>query len=81
VKQHRFLREALEEYEDAIAHYERLRPGLRACFILDLDQAIAITLEFPESGSPVDRTPSDLGIQRRLPIGQERVRVRDFESS
>jgi len=47
VKGHRFLREALEEYEDAIVFYEKLRPGLGASFILDFDQVIATTLEFP----------------------------------
>jgi hypothetical protein len=52
VKRHRFLREALEEYEDAIAYYEKLRPGLGASFILDFDQAIAMTLEFPETARP-----------------------------
>jgi plasmid stabilization system protein ParE len=41
VKGHRFLREALEEYEDAI-------------------------VEFRETGTPVEGTPPDLGIRRRL---------------
>ena len=66
MKAHRFLREALEEYEDAIVFYEKLRPGLGASFILDVDQVIATTLEFPEMGTPVEGTPLDLGIRRRL---------------
>lgn len=47
MKTHRFLREALEEYEEAIAYYDRLREGLGANLILDFDQVIATTLEFP----------------------------------
>jgi toxin ParE1/3/4 len=66
VKEHRFLGEALEEYEDAVAYYEQLRPGLGASFILELDQVIAITLEFPEIGAPVDGAPVELGIRRRV---------------
>jgi toxin ParE1/3/4 len=66
VKTHRFLREALEEYEDAIAHYESLRPGLGSSFILDFDQVIATTLEFPLMGTLVDGAPAHLGIRRRL---------------
>jgi plasmid stabilization system protein ParE len=66
VKAHRFLREALEEYEDAIAYYERLRSGLGASFILDFDQVIATTLEFPEMGPLVEGAPAHLGIRRRL---------------
>jgi toxin ParE1/3/4 len=66
VRTHRFLHEALEEYEDAIAYYEELRPGLGSSFMVDFDQAIAATLEFPEMGSIVAGAPTRLGIRRRL---------------
>ncbi len=66
MKGYRFLGEALEEYEDAVGYYETLRPGLGAGFILDFDQSIAIALEFPEIGAPVEGTPPQLGIRRRL---------------
>ena len=58
MKRHLFLDEALEEYEDAVVYYEKLRPGLGVSFILDFDQVIAVTLEFPEIGAPVDDTPA-----------------------
>jgi plasmid stabilization system protein ParE len=66
VKHYRFHREALDEYEDAIAYYERARPGLGESFILEVDRTIALTLEFPEIGAPVADTPPELGIRRRL---------------
>jgi toxin ParE1/3/4 len=66
VTRHRFLREALEEYEDAIAYYELLRPGLGASFILDFEQVLDATLEFPEMGQLVEGAPPELGIRRRL---------------
>ncbi len=66
MKEHRFLGEALEEYEDAVAYYETLRPGLGASLILDFEQVIAVTLEFPEMGANVEDTPADLGIRRRV---------------
>ena len=66
MKTHRFLREALEEYEDAVVYYETLRPGLGASFILDFDRAIATTLEFPEACALVEGTPAHLGVRRRL---------------
>lgn len=66
MKDHRFLDEALEEYEDAVVYDETLRPGLGASLILEFDQAIASTLEFPDIGTPVDGVPAELGIRRRI---------------
>lgn len=63
---YRFLREALDEYEDAITYDEILRPGLGSSLITDFDEVIASTLEFPAIGSPVPNTPPHLGIRRRL---------------
>lgn len=66
MKEHLFLDEALEEYEDAVVYYETLRLGLGASFILDFDQVIATTLEFPEIGAPIDGVPAELGVRRRV---------------
>lgn len=63
---YRFLREALFEYEDAIEYYERARTGLGDTFIQDVERVLAVTLEFPESGSPVTDTPAELNVRRRL---------------
>jgi toxin ParE1/3/4 len=66
VKRYRFLREALEEYEDAVLYYERARSGLGHRFVDEVDRVIALTLEFPEMGAPVADTPPELGVRRRL---------------
>lgn len=63
---YRFLREALSEYEDAIEYYERAKPGLGDTFVHDVEGVLAVTLEFPEIGSPVADTPQDLNVRRRL---------------
>lgn len=66
MKRYRFLREALEEYEEAVTYYERRRTGLGDTFIQEVDRVIALTLEFPEMGAPVTNTPPDLGVRRQL---------------
>lgn len=63
---YRFLREALSEYEDAIEYYERAQAGLGETFIHDVERVLAVTLEFPEIGSPVPDTPSELDVRRRI---------------
>lgn len=52
MKDHRFLDEAL--------------PGLGASLILDFDQVIASTLEFPDIGAPVEGVPAEFGVRRRI---------------
>jgi len=47
----RFLQEALVEYEDAIEYYERAQAGLGDTFIRDVEEVLALTLEFPHIGS------------------------------
>jgi plasmid stabilization system protein ParE len=66
VKRYRFLREALEEYEDAVSYYERARSGLGETLVREVERVIALTLEFPEMGAPVADTPPELGVRRRL---------------
>lgn len=44
---HQFLAAALAEYEDAAVSYELPAPGLGGRFPLEIDEAIAFTLEFP----------------------------------
>jgi toxin ParE1/3/4 len=66
MKRYQFLSAALEEYEDAIVYYERMRSGLGASFILDVERVLAQALEFPEIGTPVADTPSELSVRRRL---------------
>jgi toxin ParE1/3/4 len=63
---YRFLREALEEYEDAVSYYEGARSGLGETFANEVDRVIALTLEFPEMGAPVMDTPPELGVRRQL---------------
>jgi plasmid stabilization system protein ParE len=63
---YRFLREALEEYEDAVSYYEGARSGLGETFADEIDRVIALTLEFPEMGAPVVDTPPELGVRRQL---------------
>jgi toxin ParE1/3/4 len=62
----RFLREALVEYEDAIEYYERAQSGLGDTFIRDVEEVLALTLEFPEMGAPVEDTPPELNVRRRI---------------
>jgi plasmid stabilization system protein ParE len=57
VKRYRFLREALEEYEDAVSYYERARSGLGVTFTDEVERVIALTLEFPDMGALVADTP------------------------
>jgi toxin ParE1/3/4 len=66
VKRYRFLREALEEYEDAVSYYERVRFGLGDTFVSEVERVIELTLEFPEMGTLVADTPPELGVRRRL---------------
>jgi plasmid stabilization system protein ParE len=63
---YRCLREALEEYEDAVSYYEGARSGLGETFADEIDRVIALTLEFPEMGAPVVDTPPELGVRRQL---------------
>jgi hypothetical protein len=42
-----FFAEALAEYEDAIVFYETREEGLGARLIQDLDEAVAMAMEFP----------------------------------
>lgn len=53
----RFLAEALVEYEDAIEYYERAQSGLGETFLREVEEALAVTLEFPEMGASVADTP------------------------
>lgn len=62
----RFLVEALVEYEDAIEYYERAQSGLGETFIREVEEVLALTLEFPEMGAPVADTPHDLNVRRRI---------------
>ncbi len=62
----RFFQEALVEYEDAIEYYERAQAGLGDTFIRDVEEVLALTLEFPHMGSPVGGTPPELNVRRRL---------------
>jgi toxin ParE1/3/4 len=62
----RFLAEALVEYEDAIEYYERAQSGLGDTFIRDVEEVLALTLEFPEMGAPVADTPPELNVRRRI---------------
>ncbi len=66
MKRYRFLREALEEYEDAVSYYEGARSGLGDRVADEVDRVIALTLEFPEMGAPVTETPPELGVRRQL---------------
>ena len=66
MKRYRFLREALEDYEDAISYYESVRSGLGDTFVRDVDRVIALMLELPAMGSPVADTPLELGVRRCL---------------
>ena len=66
MRRYRFLREALEEYEDAVSYYERARSGLGDTFVREVERVIELTLEFPEMGAPVADTPPELGVRRRL---------------
>jgi plasmid stabilization system protein ParE len=66
VKGYEFLREALQEYEDAILYYELARPGLGDGFVREVEAALALTLEYPEIGTPVADTPPELKVRRQL---------------
>jgi plasmid stabilization system protein ParE len=63
---HRFLTEALAEYEDAVVYYEGVNPGLGTRFIVEVDDLLDAICEFPRAGSRVPDTPPDLEIRRRL---------------
>lgn len=64
-----FFPEALAEYEDAAAYYEMQAPGLGDRFICMLDEALALTMEFPFAGKPVEDTPAKYDLRQRvLPI-------------
>lgn len=66
MKRHRFLRDALVEYEEAVEYYERAQSGLGETLIREIDRVIALTLRFPDMGSLVANTPPELGVRRRL---------------
>jgi toxin ParE1/3/4 len=66
VNRFRFLREALDEYEDAIEYYERAQASLGDTFIRDVERLLAVTLEFPAIGSPVADTPPELNVRCRI---------------
>jgi plasmid stabilization system protein ParE len=66
VNHYRFLREALDEYEDAIEYYERAQSGLGDTFIRDVEHVLAVTLEFTEIGVLVADTPAELNVRRRI---------------
>jgi len=74
VKRYRFVREALDEYEDAVTYYERTRSGLGDTFAREVER---VTLEFPEMGAPVTNTPLELGCP---PATGATVRRRDWQS-
>lgn len=48
------------------AYFEQVRAGLGDTFIQYVERVLAVTLEFPEIGSPVTDTPPELNIRRRL---------------
>jgi len=48
-----FLDEALEEYESAVVYYEMREPGLGTRVVRELEEALSLALEFPESCPPV----------------------------
>lgn len=54
---YRFLAAAAMEYEDAAAFYESREPGLGDRLVAEVDEAIALALEYPRSGSPVRGVP------------------------
>ena len=62
----RFVRAALDEYEDAIEYYERAQAGLGDTFVRDVERVLAVTLEFPEIGARVADTPPELNVRRRV---------------
>ncbi|MBK7976543.1 MAG: hypothetical protein IPK07_25840 [Deltaproteobacteria bacterium] len=47
MRPHQFLAAAFAEYEDAAVYYELQEPGLGSRFLLEVDEAIAFTLESP----------------------------------
>ena len=59
----RFFEEALSEYEDAVFYYETTAPGLGARLILEIDEAIALALEFPEAAPAVRDAPAEHGLR------------------
>lgn len=66
MKRYRFTREALVEYEEAIEYYELAQAGLGDSFIQDIERVLALALEFPEIGTLVPDTPSDINVRRRV---------------
>jgi toxin ParE1/3/4 len=68
----KFFAEALAEYEDAVAYYEKRQQGLGARLIQELDEAVALALEFPEAFASVPETPVAFGLRwvmlRTFPI-------------
>ena len=48
-----YLPEALLEYEDAAAFYEAAQPGLGERLIEQVDEVLALALEFPDALAPV----------------------------
>ena len=68
----KFFTEALAEYEDAVVYYERREEGLGARLIHEVDEAIALALEYPEAFSAVQEVPEPFGLRwvmlRSFPI-------------
>jgi hypothetical protein len=59
----KFFAEALAEYEDAVVYYERREQGLGARLIHEVDEAIALALEYPEAFSAVEEVPVAFGLR------------------
>lgn len=62
VEEYRFIEEALVEYEDAIEYYERIQDGLGIIFVREVEESLALALEFPEMGTLV----AEPGVRRRI---------------
>ena len=56
----RFDDEAQEEFDDAIVHYERERPGLGARFLGEIDAALLRIQEAPATHERAHRRRTDL---------------------
>lgn len=61
-----FFPEALAEYEDAVVYYETQADNLGARVILELEQALALAMEFPHMGMRVDAVPDKYDLRQRL---------------
>lgn len=59
----RFFPEALAEYEDAVVYYETCEEGLGARLIQEVDEAIALAMEFPDAAPTVKEAPAEYGLR------------------